>query len=202
MPSIFENVVLFLDSIGFTQVVLPFILVFTLVFTFLEKTKVLGQENGKPKTKFNVMVSFVIGFFVIAAIDVLNVINIIAQYIALIVVGAIMLAVILGILGVKKKANAVKTVALIIVLLTGIYAFGVFDLLNEQSLSQYVVTPAIAVIVFILVIFYLLRSKTPEAEIRPPEMPSRARAQEAQQRPRERTVRRPAIEEPFGEGPI
>ncbi len=166
MPTIFESVILFIDRIGFTQVVLPFILVFTLVFAFLEKTKVLGQENGQPKTRFNAMVSFVIAFFVLIMADVLKVINVLAQYIVLIVIGALMLAVILGILGVKKKANVVKIAALVVVLLAGVYAIGI----DLQPLMPYVVTPAIGIIAFALVIYYVLRGK-PKPKGKPEPVP-------------------------------
>ncbi|MBD3304555.1 hypothetical protein GF343_05405 [Candidatus Woesearchaeota archaeon] len=71
MASVLGNVIGFLQKIGIYDVVLPFLLTFTIVFAILEKTKILGSEDieGKQYTKknLNAMVAFVIGFLVIAS---------------------------------------------------------------------------------------------------------------------------------------
>jgi len=71
MASILGNVIGFLQKIGVYEVVLPFLLTFTIVFAILEKTKIFGSEEieGKKYTKknLNAMVAFVIGFLVIAS---------------------------------------------------------------------------------------------------------------------------------------
>lgn len=67
----FRQVLVFFDKIGLFDVVLPFLLVFTIVFAILEKTKVLGTEDieGKKYTKknLNAMASFVMAFLVVAS---------------------------------------------------------------------------------------------------------------------------------------
>lgn len=69
--STFREMLIFLDKIGIYDVVLPFILVFTLIFAILEKTLVLGTETieGKKYSKknLNAMIAFVIGFFVVGS---------------------------------------------------------------------------------------------------------------------------------------
>lgn len=69
--STFREILIFFDKIGIYDVVLPFLLVFTIVFAIFEKTKVLGMEEveGKKYTKknLNAMVAFVISFLVIAS---------------------------------------------------------------------------------------------------------------------------------------
>lgn len=71
MVSVFREVLIFFDTIGIYDVVLPFLLVFTIVFAIFEKTKVFGTEEweGKKMTRKNLnsMVSFVIAFMVIAS---------------------------------------------------------------------------------------------------------------------------------------
>lgn len=75
----FRDVITFFDKIGLYDVVLPFLLVFTIVFAILEKTKVLGTEKheGQEYTKknLNAMASFVIAFLVIAAKELVEIIN-------------------------------------------------------------------------------------------------------------------------------
>jgi len=77
--SVFGGVLAFFSDVGVYDVVLPFLLVFTLVYALLEKTKVLGVERvgDKEFTKKNVnsMVAFVVGFFVIASTELVAVIS-------------------------------------------------------------------------------------------------------------------------------
>src|SRR3989338_6934868 len=71
MASPFRDIIDFFAQIGLFDVVLPFLLVFTIVFALLERTKVLGVEevDGKKFTKKNLnsMAAFVIAFLVVAS---------------------------------------------------------------------------------------------------------------------------------------
>ena len=79
MVSPFRQVLDFFDKLGLFEVVLPFLLVFTIVFAILEKTKVLGMEEieGKKYTKknLNAIASFVIAFLVIASSQLVEIIT-------------------------------------------------------------------------------------------------------------------------------
>lgn len=57
----FQDFVMYLQNIGVADVLLPFILVFTIIFAILQKTKILG-EKGK---RYNVMIALVIGLAVV-----------------------------------------------------------------------------------------------------------------------------------------
>jgi len=75
----FRGVILFFDKIGLFDVVLPFLLVFTIVFAIFEKTKVLGTEeiDGKRYTKknLNAMAAFTISFLVVASSQLVEIIT-------------------------------------------------------------------------------------------------------------------------------
>lgn len=79
MATPFREVIDFFDSIGLFDVVLPFLLVFTIVFAILEKTKVLGTEDidGKKYTKknLNAIAAFVIAFLVVASSQLVEIIT-------------------------------------------------------------------------------------------------------------------------------
>ena len=79
MASPFREVITFFDQIGLFDVVLPFLLVFTIVFAIFEKTKVLGTEEieGKKYTKknLNAITAFVIAFLVIASSQLVEIIT-------------------------------------------------------------------------------------------------------------------------------
>lgn len=77
--SVFGDSVAFLVKLGIYDIILPFLLVFTLVFAILEKTKILGTETKDKqemtKKNLNAMVAFVMGFFVVASTQIVAVIN-------------------------------------------------------------------------------------------------------------------------------
>ncbi|MDO8740077.1 MAG: hypothetical protein Q7J54_00710 [Candidatus Woesearchaeota archaeon] len=77
--STFRGIIEFFDKIGIYDVVLPFLLVFTVVFAILEKTKLFGTEDvgGTKYTKknLNAMMSFVVAFLVIASTKLVAIIN-------------------------------------------------------------------------------------------------------------------------------
>jgi hypothetical protein len=78
--SVFSESIQFLVKLGIYDVVLPFLLVFTIMFAILDKTKILGVEKGKDdreytKKNLNAMVAFITGFFVVASTQLVAVIN-------------------------------------------------------------------------------------------------------------------------------
>ena len=85
--STFRGVIEFFYTIGLYDVVLPFILVFTIVFAILEKTKVLGMEKIGEKEytrkNLNAMVAFVIAFLVIASSQLVEIITTVSAQIVL-----------------------------------------------------------------------------------------------------------------------
>lgn len=77
--TIFGNVFDFFERLGVYDTILPFLLVFTIVFAVFERTKVLGTEevSGMKTTKknLNAMVAFVTAFLVIASSKLVAIIN-------------------------------------------------------------------------------------------------------------------------------
>lgn len=79
MASTFRGVIEFFVRLGVYDVILPFLLVFTIVFAIMEKTRVLGVEktSGGTYTKKNLnsMVAFVVAFLVVASSRIVAIIN-------------------------------------------------------------------------------------------------------------------------------
>ncbi len=82
--SVFGDSINFLVKLGVYDIILPFLLVFVLVFALLEKTKVLGTDTVRnkegtsieySKKSLNAMIAFVTGFFVVASTQLVAVIN-------------------------------------------------------------------------------------------------------------------------------
>lgn len=92
----FGNAMEFMVRLGVFETVLPFLLVFTLVFAFLEKTKIFGTEeyrsesDGKHYTitrkSLNSMIAFTIAFFVIASTQMVALINIVISRMVLVLI--------------------------------------------------------------------------------------------------------------------
>jgi len=79
MVSPLEVALQFLEDFGFFRVVLPFLLVFTIVFAVLQKTKILGSmdkdKNVHANTNVDSMVAFSIALFVVAAGNIVEIIQ-------------------------------------------------------------------------------------------------------------------------------
>lgn len=126
----FNEGVRILENIGVADVILPFFLVFVIVFAVLQKAKVFGEKAKK----FNIMVALIMGFAVIfphvinpyGPYDVVPIISQALPHIAIVVIAVVMLAIILGLfgkttlLGDSNLSGWVMIVAILIVL----YIFG------------------------------------------------------------------------------
>lgn len=71
----FEGMLVLLDKLGFFSVIIPFILVYVIIFALLEKTKVLGvikvkiknQDEELARSNFNSIVAFCIAILFVVA---------------------------------------------------------------------------------------------------------------------------------------
>lgn len=97
----FRGVIGFLDKLGVYDVVLPFLLVFTIVFAILEKTRILGTEKAGdkeiPKKNLDAMVAFVIAFLVVASTALVRVINQVMANVVLLLVLLISFLMLIGV---------------------------------------------------------------------------------------------------------
>ncbi len=96
MSSPLEIAITFLRDFGFFDVVLPFLLVFTIVFAILEKTMILGHINNQPKKNLNSMVAFSIALFVVAASNVVAVLQESLPLITLVLVAILSFMLLMG----------------------------------------------------------------------------------------------------------
>lgn len=93
MPSTLANALSFFRDFGVFDVILPFLLVFTVVYAILQKTELLGKD----KSNLDAMVAFVIGLLVVAATKVVGIINEALPQVMLLVVVSLSFLLMLGI---------------------------------------------------------------------------------------------------------
>ena len=112
MSSTFRGMVEFLDQIGVYDVILPFLLVFTAVFSILEKTNILGKEeiDGKWYTKKNQnsLLAFTMAFLVVASSELVRTINEAMANVVLLILVSISFMLLVGSLNTGQEEFALK----------------------------------------------------------------------------------------------
>ena len=99
-PSTLRGVLGFFVDIGIYDVVLPFLLVFTIVFAIFDKTKVLGVDviDGEkyPKKNLNAIVAFAIAFFVIASAQLVAIITTVSSQVVILLLAVVFFMMLIG----------------------------------------------------------------------------------------------------------
>jgi len=155
-----EEFVRILDSWGLTDVMLPFLLIFVVIFALLAKTKVLGED----KKKYNLVVALVIGLLVVIphvldaypeGADVVEIMNTALPQVSIIAVAVIMLLILIGLFGGESKwmgsslSGWIAIVSFIIILIIFGGAAGWWG--NWSWFDDFFGVETVAIIVMILV---------------------------------------------------
>lgn len=155
-----------LEQWGLVDVLLPFILVFAIVFAILQKVKVFGDEAKN----INVVVSLVLGLlFVVPHVtdsfppnmDPVRIINEALPGISIVLIAVVMLLIMFGLFGWKQQDAKVPWVFFIFAVLVVIYFFGaaadwwsgwasLTDFFGEDAVSLVII-----ILVFALIIWFI-----------------------------------------------
>ncbi len=172
-----EEFVRILDSWGLTDVMLPFLLIFVVIFALMAKTRVLGED----KKKYNLVVALVIGLLVVIPHvldvypeggDVVDIMNTALPQVSLIAVAVIMLLILIGLFGGEAKwmgsslSGWIAIVSLIIILIIFGGAAGWWA--NWSWFDDFFGAETVAIIVMILVfaiiVWWITRGEGKETE--------------------------------------
>lgn len=162
-----------LEDLGILDVILPFILVFTLVFAILQKTKIFG-ENESDNKRYNAVVALVMGLAVVFPHvlgyyppnrDIVNIINQSLPNVSVIIVAIVMALLLIGAMGGSLGLKDNATSGWIAIAVFGIiaYIFGnaagwwespawLYFLRDSQT-----VTLIIAILIFGLIIWFITK---------------------------------------------
>ncbi|MDD4877675.1 MAG: hypothetical protein PHO02_01410 [Candidatus Nanoarchaeia archaeon] len=91
----FSDMIKQLEQMGFYEVILPFMLVFTIMFALLQKIKLFGADTKN----INIVVAAVIAFFFVRVPAIIATVNQFLPKISMIVIVLLMFLLILGVLG-------------------------------------------------------------------------------------------------------
>jgi hypothetical protein len=166
----FEDFFKRLEYYGMLDALLPFLLVFIIIFAMLQKSNILGQG----KKNFNVMVAAIIGLLVVIPhvtgtyqkYDVVKVMNESLPQVSLIAVAIIMALLLIGIMGGESKWLGGSLSGWIAIIAFGvvIYIFGAsmnawdnvfynwFGTNQEDTMSLVVI-----ILIFAIVVWYITR---------------------------------------------
>ena len=101
MATALGNAIDFLTAFGFFDVVLPFLLVFTVTFGVLEKSNLFGPG----KKNLNAMLAFTVGFLVVAATQITQAIQLSIPKVAFMLIVLISLLILVGSLMGKQEGG-------------------------------------------------------------------------------------------------
>ena len=152
--SLFEN----LQAFGFYDFLLPFLLVFQIIFAMLEKTKLMCLEQGnKPRTNINMLLGLIISLIVVVQTGIVEIINIYLSKMALFIVIVLIFLLVLGVFGANVErgfSGGILGIAFIICIIAVLWALspelGLGDFFNRY----YIFTDADKSLLLFLAIFF------------------------------------------------
>lgn len=126
----FNDAILRLEAFGLTDVLMPFLLVFTIVYAILHKTKILGED----KRNFNTMIALIMALAVIiphvtspgTKYDVVDIINQSLPHVSLLIILILMVLLLVGIFGVGPmwEGSSVSGGIALLAFIAVVYIFG------------------------------------------------------------------------------
>jgi hypothetical protein len=170
--SLFAN----LQSLGFYNYLLPFLLIFTILFAILEKTKLMGTEGEKPRTNINTLLALIIGLIVVVQTDIVMIMNQYLSKMSLFIVIVLIFLLVLGVFGANVgqgwSGGFAGFIAFVICVIAVIWAlapdlgFGFFS--NYYIFSDADKALLLFITIFIAVIWLVTKSPNKEPGHRNP----------------------------------
>lgn len=172
--SYLENAVMSLENLGLLDVLLPFLLIFTIAFAVLQKSKILGERAKN----FNTMVSFVLAMAAIIphvihkGPDVVVIINTALPNVSVLMIASMMVLLLIGVFG--SDVNLFGTPLEGIVVLFAVIAVG-YTFLASAGLVQnipFLQDPEtrsliIAILVFGIIVWFITKEEDKLNERKP-----------------------------------
>ena len=166
----FEIFIQSLESWGVADVLLPFLLIFTVVYAVMQKTEIMGKD----KKNLNIIIALVLGLSVViphvtdsypAGADVVDMINVALPQIGLVAVAFIMLLILVGIYGGEWIGTSLSGWMALISGIAVLVIFGgvagwwesgwLYNIFGEDAISLFVM-----LIIFGLIIWFITKEKS------------------------------------------
>jgi hypothetical protein len=177
--SVFRGTLEFFNKLGVYDVILPFLLVFVLVFAMLEKTRIFGTEkvDNKEITRKNMngMTAFVAAFFVVASTQLVAVINEVMASTVLLLLLSVCFLLLAGSFHTGKEEFFLKDkwkTAFMVIMFVGIvliflHALGWLDVIYEYLFFKFDTVMVSSIVLLAVVVgfmFYVTKDKKEKKE--------------------------------------
>ncbi|MDI3474113.1 MAG: hypothetical protein PWR30_436 [Candidatus Woesearchaeota archaeon] len=168
--SPFSSAIELLDNLGAFDTLFPFLLIFTLVYAILERSKVLGADKDEPKHNLNAMVAFVMAFLTIASPGIISFLNFMTVWIVVIFLTIVFLTFLIFAVNqdtekaMKSKPFRITIVSVIVGLVILIFFIGFYqdkeappignwflDFLNSEAFQLIIFLAVMLILVLIVV---------------------------------------------------
>jgi Kef-type K+ transport system membrane component KefB len=160
----FQDAILYLEQVGVADVLLPFLLVFTLVFAIMQKTELFGKD----KKNVHIIVALVMGLAVVIPhvtgmysnqADVVDIINSALPNISVGIIAVVMLLLLLGLWGGTNFAESKATgwmifLAFIFVVFVFVRAAGYLQSL--PSWLYFLDDPSTQALIVVVIVFFVI----------------------------------------------
>lgn len=162
----FTEVFLRLEAMGLTDLLLPFLLIFAIVFAVLQKVNIFGKKKN-----INAVVAIIIGLLVVIphitgnyppGADAVEIINNSIPAVSVFIVGVVMLLILIGVFGVNVNIAGSPiggVVALISFLIVGVIfanSAGWFDRVNLPPWLNFLGDPDTQALLLVLLVFGII----------------------------------------------
>lgn len=149
-----------LADFGLLDVILPFILVFTIMFATLDRLK-LFTTNGESKRNINAMIAFCVAFMAVVVANILTWINALITAFAITAIFMLLIVLIAGIAGAEigKKNTLVTGLTIFVFILATLAALTAFGIIDNATLINAVLWPLIGFIALGITAYFIFRKK-------------------------------------------
>ena len=146
-----------LVNAGLMEVLLPFVLIFSITWGVLERTQVLGED----KRKENAMTAVAIAFLSVFAVKTLNIVGLLVSYMSLVFITGMMIAIIFGIVGARtdKPNKMLSGVVGLIFFITLLFVFTEAGLIDKNVFFSKILFPLILLVAAIGLIAYFIKKR-------------------------------------------
>jgi len=149
-----EVIQLFVD-IGLLDVILPFVLVFTITYAILQKMKPLGKEAKA----IHAMIAFVLGFTATAITIQFGIINILMKNIAIALLATISLGMVITLAGGDYKSKLMQIITIALFVIAALVSFKEARII-DQKIFENLILASIVLISLGTTIYLVFRKKT------------------------------------------
>lgn len=159
--------IVFLEDLGVWDVLLPFLLVFLLIYGILQKTRVFGEEKGNPKNKINAAVAATCGLLVVGFTALVTKIATFVNYLILFIVAGLCIVLVLAFFGRtrEKPKNWLLFLIAVVCFFILFSVLNIFAIINTTKLLETLFHPVVIVaLVFIGLVYYIVHEKKPRQD--------------------------------------